>query len=299
MRKIAVLGGDARQVEAARVLAAEGFDVHVCGLPAPVPGDGLAAGAGGLTLAASVGEALAGAAAAVGPVQGATASGGIWTRTGVPPVNLGVADLAGMAPGAPLLIGIGNPALRRLCEAAGTDLIEYREDDDFALLNAIPSAEGAIAMAMEMTPYTLFGSVCYIIGFGRTGEILALRLKALGADTVVATRKPAAMAQAQAHGHRVIPFSRLAAHLGEAQIVFNTAPSQVLTGQTVAAIQPGSVIIDLASAPGGTDFEAARLRGIQAVLAPGLPGKVAPQSAGRYVAQVVLRTLSNRPGLGR
>lgn len=303
MEKLAVLGGDARQAEAARVLAEQGYEVKVFGLPeftpgdaaaGPAPGSGSGVTAGNPAAASSPAVALAGAIAAVAPVQGITASGTVWTRPGQPVLDPSVQDLAGMAPGAVFLAGIATDAFRQRCREAGVELVEYRDDDDFALLNAIPSAEGAIAMAMESTPHTLFGSTCYIIGFGRTGEILALRLKAMGAETVVATRKPAALAQAQAHGHRVLPLARLAEQIGEAHVVFNTAPAPVLYGQTLEAMRPGAVIIDLASAPGGTDFERARARGIHAVLAPGLPGKVAPQSAGRYVAQVVVRTLISR-----
>jgi len=47
-----------------------------------------------------------------------------------------------------------------------------------------------------------------------------------------------------------------------------------------------AVIVDLASIPGGTDFEYAQMLGIKALLAPGLPGIVAPKTAGRILAQI-------------
>jgi len=293
--RIAVLGGDARQWEAARVLAAEGHEVRVFGLRLP----GGRQGEPGLTAAASPAEALAGASAVVGPVQGATATGAIWVTAGLEPIVLSREDLAGLEPGAVFLIGITNEPLRCLCREAGVELVEYREEDDFALLNAIPSAEGAIAMAMERTPFTLFGSRCFILGFGRTGEILALMLRGLGARTTVAARKPSALARAQAHGHQAVPFADLERTLPGAQVVFNTVPAPVLFGRNLEALPAEAVVIDLASAPGGVDFVRAGERGLQAVLAPGLPGKVAPQSAGRYVAGLVVRTLESRSLVGR
>ena len=42
-------------------------------------------------------------------------------------------------------------------------------------------------------------------------------------------------------------------------------------------------IIDLASKPGGVDFDSARKHEIKADLALGLPGKVAPKSAAKYM----------------
>lgn len=293
--RIAVLGGDARQWEAAQALAAEGHQVRVFGLK--LPGEG--AGGPGLTAAASPAEALAGAQAVVGPVQGATATGAIWVAAGLEPVVLSHEDLAGLEPAAVFLIGVANSPLRRLCREAGVELVEYREEDDFALLNAIPSAEGAIAMAMERTPFTLFGSRCFILGFGRTGEILALMLRGLGARTTVAARKPAALARARAHGHQAVPFDDLERALPEAQVVFNTVPAPVLFGRRLESLPAEAVVIDLASAPGGVDFARAGERGMQAVLAPGLPGKVAPKSAGLYVAGLVVRTLNSRSLAGR
>ncbi len=39
-----------------------------------------------------------------------------------------------------------------------------------------------------------------------------------------------------------------------------------------------TLVIDLASKPGGTDFRYAEKRGVKALLAPGLPGIVAPKN---------------------
>ncbi|MCT9846916.1 hypothetical protein N7563_22945, partial [Leclercia adecarboxylata ATCC 23216 = NBRC 102595] len=54
-----------------------------------------------------------------------------------------------------------------------------------------------------------------------------------------------------------------------------------------------ALIIDLASKPGGTDFRYAEKRGIKAILAPGLPGIVAPKTAGQIVANVLVNLLKD------
>ena len=54
-----------------------------------------------------------------------------------------------------------------------------------------------------------------------------------------------------------------------------------------------SIILDLASAPGGTDFEAARAFGIRALTAPGLPGKWSPQTAAEAVRDAVYNILED------
>ena len=63
------------------------------------------------------------------------------------------------------------------------------------------------------------------------------------------------------------------------------------------AMQPGALIIDLASGSGGTDFAAAEKLGLAAVHALSLPGKVAPQTAGELLAraypQLIRRVLAS------
>ena len=76
-------------------------------------------------------------------------------------------------------------------------------------------------------------------------------------------------------------------YLGEADVIFNTIPVPVLTGAVLDKVPPGALIIDLASAPGGVDFQRAANIGVKAILAPGLPGKVAPKTAGRILAKVI------------
>lgn len=90
--------------------------------------------------------------------------------------------------------------------------------------------------------------------------------------------------------------SSLATACASADMIFNTVPAIVLTEEILATMGKGSLIVDLASAPGGTDFEAAARFGIKAILALGLPGKVAPKTAGRILAdsipQLIRRELS-------
>ena len=48
-----------------------------------------------------------------------------------------------------------------------------------------------------------------------------------------------------------------------------------------------TLVIDLASKPGGTDFRFAEKRGIKALLAPSLPGIVAPKTAGKILGNAL------------
>lgn len=75
--------------------------------------------------------------------------------------------------------------------------------------------------------------------------------------------------------------------VGNIDLLFNTIPTMIVTAQVITNIPHRALIIDLASKPGGTDFRFAEKRGIKAMLAPGLPGIVAPKTAGRIMANTL------------
>ena len=77
-------------------------------------------------------------------------------------------------------------------------------------------------------------------------------------------------------------------------MIFNTAPSTVLTGALLRQMRPDSLIIELASPPGGIDREVARQIGRNILDAPGLPGIVAPQTAATAIFDGIYHILEER-----
>lgn len=284
-KTVAVLGGDRRMAEAVHFFLGAGARVRVAGL---VWDDRFA----GVTVCATGAEALTGAHVAVLPVQGVGGDGKAFADKAAPACYIDADGLRRMAPGATVFTGIGHEYLRKVCEEAAVPLVEYRERDEFAIWNSIPSAEGAIQMAMESTPFTIFGSRSLVLGFGRTGRSLALLLRGLFSEVTVTARKELDIARIWANGYRYVEWPRLASAVAEADVIFNTVPAQVLTREVLGAAPKHCVIIDVATAPGGTDFAAAQELGLTARLAPGLPGIVAPVTAGKIIAELILRHLA-------
>ncbi|MBQ6991956.1 MAG: hypothetical protein IJN50_03470 [Clostridia bacterium] len=56
------------------------------------------------------------------------------------------------------------------------EIIDILRNESLRILNAIPTAEGAIQIAMEASERTINGSKILILGFGRIGKILAKML---------------------------------------------------------------------------------------------------------------------------
>lgn len=165
------------------------------------------------------------------------------------------------------------------------DLLSY---EDIAVLNAIPSAEGAIEVALKSMKTTLHSSNCFILGYGRIGKILANILKGFGANVFVVARKEADFAWIKAMGYVPVRYPELKNNIQNADVVFNTVPHLVLDTLELEHIDKNCVIIDLASKPGGVNFEKAKELGIETYWALGLPGKVAPKSSAKYMADKII-----------
>ena len=177
-----------------------------------------------------------------------------------------------------------------LCADNGIDVFDYYERDEFAIANAIPTAEGAIEIAMRETPTTLDGSLALVIGYGRIGKVLTKLLAALGVKVTASARKASDIAWIRAAGYEFTRTEKLAELLAEKRfdMIFNTVPHTVLGRNELEAIGKYGLIIDLASKPGGVDIEAADKLGINVIWALSLPGKVAPVTSGRIIADTVL-----------
>jgi dipicolinate synthase subunit A len=121
------------------------------------------------------------------------------------------------------------------------------------IANTIPTAEGAIQIAMEELPITLHRSKALVIGFGRIGKILAHRLSGLGMRVSVSARRYADLAWIEAYGYGVEHTEELDGWLCGYDLVINTVPAQVLTEHRLKELKEGCVVIDLASKPGGAD----------------------------------------------
>ena len=198
--------------------------------------------------------------------------------------------------GTPLFIGMARPIVRELAERHRLQLIETAEDDEIAIFNSIPTAEGAIQIAMEELPITIHGSRSLVIGMGRCGLTLARMLHGLGARVCAVARNAAQLARAAEMGLETAGLGELGEAVKDADVVFNSVPALLLTREVLQQTARGALIVDIASAPGGVDYTAATELGIKAILALGLPGKVAPITAGqvlgRCLPRMILKALS-------
>ncbi len=187
--------------------------------------------------------------------------------------------------------GISNEYLNDLVVNTGRTLIQLFSRDDVAIYNSIPTVEGTIMMAIQHTDFTIHGSNVTILGLGRCGMSIARAFHALGAKVKVGARKSEHLARITEMGLAPFHLSEIEMEVIDADIVINTIPQLIINEGVIAKLPPHTLIIDIASKPGGTDFRYAEKRGIKALLAPSLPGIVAPKTAGQILADVLTQLL--------
>ena len=156
-----------------------------------------------------------------------------------------------------------------------------------AVGNAALTAEGAIGRLIEHSERALWSGRALVLGWGRIGRILALRLSALGAQVTVAARGARDRAMAEALGCAAVDYAGLDGILGDFDFIVNTVPARVLTEGMLCLIRPDALLLELASPPGGFDRTLAQNIGLHAVAAPGLPGETAPEAAALLLRQAV------------
>lgn len=165
--------------------------------------------------------------------------------------------------------------------------IDILEREEMAVLNAIPTAEGAIQIAMEELPITLHDSKALILGFGRIGRILSKMLQGLGVKVFVEARKYSDIAWIKSYSYRPIYINELGEYISNMDVIFNTIPHKILDVNMLDRINRECLVIDLASKPGGVDFERAKALGIKVIWALSLPGKVAPITAAKFIKETI------------
>ena len=173
---------------------------------------------------------------------------------------------------------------------------DYYECEELNILNAVPTAEGAIYTAIQNGDVTIYNSNCLIIGNGRIGKILSDRLCALKANVTVSARKESDIAFIKASGYTAVETKNIKNYINTFDYIFNTVPALVLTENIISRCKKDAIIIDLASMPGGTDFNAAKKLNIKSVHALSLPSKVAPKTAAKFIAETLTGYLTPQKG---
>lgn len=194
-------------------------------------------------------------------------------------------------PNSTIYSGIITPFLKQLATETNRQLVALFARNDVAILNSIPTAEGALMLAIKHTDITIHNANVLVLGFGRIGKTIARLFSAVGAKVTVLVNKKEDEARAMEMGFHPLLEASLESAIPSQHIVINTIPALILTATLIKKMSSDALIIDLASKPGGTDFTAAKKHNIQTLWPLGLPAKVAPRTAGTIIGKTLLELL--------
>ena len=281
---VAVLGGDLRMLEHMRLGRLAGARVQHYG---SIPG---AEDAAGQPQAATLADAVKGARIISCPIPGLGADDELYAKYTTEKLRLTTDVLKGASSGAVLFTCYSTPRLDEWAKAASVRIIPYGEDDALSILHAVPTAEGAIRLAIENTDDTLLGMNVLCIGLGRVGISVAQAFEGMKSRVSLAARNPAQLARAWTMNTNPIELSDLKSHIGNFGLIVSSTSGRVLNRDLLALTRADVVIIDLCSPPGSVDFEAAKALGRKVIWARAQAGR-APRRAGYDEWQVLMRIL--------
>lgn len=185
--------------------------------------------------------------------------------------------------------GMLLPEWEEKLKAKNIRVFDYYKDENLTLKNAIPTAEGVIGILINSLPCTVDGLKCAVTGYGRCAKELSKKLKCLGADVTVAARSDKNLKEASDDGMKVCRLSDFYKNCSDINALINTVPARIIDESIISNLKSDSIIIEIASAPFGTDFNCAERYNINVIKAGSLPGRTAPQTAGKIICDTVLQ----------
>lgn len=288
--KISLLGGDLRQLSAAKRLSFYCDDIAVFGIEPTATFEFSG------RFCEDIDEAIRGANAVILPlpasVDGKTLNCPRMPSGEAPTLK----EILGKIPRETMIIGGRMPdSFKKVSEDTGHRLADYFESEKFQIRNAYITAEAALSIAMNTLDVNIRGSRICVTGFGRISKYLVNLLLSMGAYVTVAARKESDLAMAEGLGCDTLRimedrawYSKLTAGY---DVIYNTVPARLFDKEFLKAVDKRTFMADLASAPGGIDVVAARELRSNVTWAGSLPGKYAPASAGRIIAECVIEIL--------
>ena len=283
-KAIAIVGGDLRIIRLIEMLISDGYKVYTYGLEMSEELLQME-----VEMCATIEETVSYSKVVVGPIPLSSDRKNV--STPFSKVKLSLEDFLKAIKGKKLIAGNILDFFKEELAKEDIQYIDLTKREEFAVLNAISTAEGTIQIAMEETQRTVHGAKVLVMGFGRIGKVLAKMLDGIGAKVSCEARKDEDLAWIKAYGFEPIDLPDLNNKLNEFDIIINTIPFQILNEERLDLVKKEVVLIDLASNPGGVDRKAAKDKGIKLIWALSLPGKVAPLTSADFIKEVLYHVL--------
>lgn len=275
MNAFGVLGGDRRQIYFARSVAADGYPVFLCGLEQSEEAGDLPA--------LEWGELFLRCSTIVLPLPVTKDGATLNAPFAQAPISLDD-GFAASCIGKAVYGGMMDRLYQTSALWGRVRSFDYYAREELTVGNAFLTAEGAVGVAISEYEGALNGSHCLVTGFGRIGKALCLALKGLGAQVDCCARRAEDLTMIRSIGCGALQYREVRAGY---DLVFNTVPAPVLTAQLLARQRPDTMLIELASRPGGIDLDAAKRLNLRVIDAQSVPGRMSPRTSGELIKEAI------------
>ena len=281
-----IIGGDLRTIKLAKMLANEGNKIYTYGLEkAEELKDN-----SNIIFTEKISKAIPkDVEVVIGPIP--FTSNGININAPFGEKEISIREMIHYLEGKILIAGSISPEIYDMANDEYIEIIDIMKREELAVLNTISTAEGAIEIAISNTNKIIHGSEVLILGFGRIGKVLAIKMAGLSAKVTCAARKDEDLAWIRAYGHKETNINALGENLSQYDIILNTVPHLVLNKERLQYVKKDALLIDLASNPGGIDKKEAKELNLKLVWALALPGKVAPVTTAEFIKDTIYNIL--------
>jgi dipicolinate synthase subunit A len=284
--RVAVLGGDGREVHVAERLASDGHEAVCYGQATIAPN--------GVRVAKTVGEAVQGAEWLIFPSPGLNGDL-IYAPDAPEPIVLDGALLQqSAAREGGVIMGRSTPKLDEIASRMGIQIFQLKDDPGLPTRLATGVAEGVMRLLIELTRRILREHRFLIVGYGVTGAVILDYLVAAHCTPQVAARHARWLERARQCGATPVAYDDRVDAMAGADIIINTVPSTSAIPQEAFVRLRDRIVVDIASPPGGLDHDAARNAGVQVHWPRGLAGGRAPLTAGDAQYAFISRAIAAR-----
>lgn len=285
--KILILGGDKRNIELGRLLKKDGHRVKLFAFDNIVENE--------FEIKGKLEHFIKGFSLVIGPLP--CSNDNVFFNTPLYSDEIMIEEVFKNMSSDQLFIGgrITNE-IGSVAKTYNINAIDILKREEMAVLNAVPTAEGAIQIAMEELDITIHGANTMILGFGRISRVLSKMLQGIGAKVYIVARNHIDIAWIESWGYKSVNLNDIDTFIKYMDVIFNTIPYMILDGEKLEKLKKEVLIIDLASKPGGVDFEKSKELNLKTNWALGLPGKVAPKSAAEFMKDTIYNIIEEWGG---
>ena len=283
--KISIIGGDLRMVKLAKNLAKDEHIVYVYGMEKSHELE-----ENNIEIVETLDQALEKGEYIIGPLP--FSGNGVSINAPFSNKEIKIEELKKMQKDKIFIAGAIKEEIKEMLEKYHKEVIDVMQREDFVVLNALATAEGTIQVAMENTEDAIHGSNILVLGFGRVAKMVAYKFLSLGAEVTCAARKAEDFAWIEAYGYKAIDINNMHEKLEDFDIIVNTVPVQILNKKELEFIRKDTLIIDLASNPGGVDRDEVKKQNLKFVWALALPGKVAPNTSAKFIKNTIYNVIN-------